>query len=340
MKKMRVLVVGHGLIGAQRARAIFAAQKSEGGVSIAGTVDPAARDAALYDGAPAFKTLAEVPVASYDAAVIAVPHDVAGALSLQVLRAKKPVHLEKPLGLNLAQARSIHAAAAEVPLPSFVGYNYRFLPTMRAAYERVAAGTLGPLRNIDMFLGHGGHPRSTDDWKLKPESAGGGVLIDPGVHLLDLVLSFAPSATCEFISATRGFWKTGIEEDVVVVLRDEKLLATVRVSLVRWVNTCRIEIGGEDGYALIEGRGGNYGAQTIRIGKRWAWADGSKRSQKETEEIIDFGAENRSLADETAAVVACWRGASIGTAQPRPATMDDALRVAELCDEMYARLAR
>jgi predicted dehydrogenase len=202
--------------------------------------------------------------------------------------------------------------------------------------RRVDASDLGELRNIDVLVGHGGHPNSAQGWKLDPARAGGGVLLDPGVHLLDLALRLLPSAACTAVEATSGFWPTGIEEDVVIVLREERLIATLRVSHIRWVNTFRIEVFGDRGYAIVDGRGGNYGPMTLRCGRRWAWTQGGV-SQRESEEELDFGARNDSLRDELADVVLRWRGEQpIGPTHP--ATMSEARAVTELCEDLYRRI--
>jgi predicted dehydrogenase len=333
---MRIVVVGMGLIGRQRAEALVELSGSMP-VRLVATVDPEAEG---LEGAQHRAALDALEEDAYDAAVIAVPHDMAAPLASAVLAQGKPVLLEKPLGVDAQAAREITAKAEAVELPSFVGYNYRFLPTMVVAFDAIAQGSLGRLRNIDLLIGHGGHPDSAIGWKLRPERAGGGVLLDPGVHLLDLLLCLAPEARCQYTDATRGFWGTGIEEDLVAAFSADQLVATVRVSHIRWVNTFRIEIGGEDGYAIVEGRGGTYGPQTVRLGRRWAWRDGGGVSQRETEDVRDFGLENRSLRDELAAVVAAWTGEGLPQRGPRPATMPEALRVAELCDAMYGMLDR
>jgi predicted dehydrogenase len=336
---MRVLAVGHGLIGKQRAAALAALQKV-GRCALAGTVDPAPRDSALYGGAvPHYARFEDAPPDSYDAAVIAVPHHLASPISTAVLAQRKPILVEKPLGTDVAEARAIVAAAAPGPLQSFVGYNYRFLPTFREAFARLKRGDLGKLRTVDMLLGHGGNPQSGEGWKLRPELAGGGVILDPGVHLFDLLLCLDPALRLHQVAATRGFWKTGIEEDVVAVMTHDDLLATVRVSHIRWVNTFRIEIGGDDGYLFIDGRGGSYGPQQTRFGRRWGWNDGTGRSQRETEQATDYGPRNDSLDVELAAVVDHWQGVAAADPElPGPATLADGLRIAELCAEMYAAL--
>jgi predicted dehydrogenase len=328
----RVLVVGHGLIGRQRAAAVVAL-----GGALAGTVDPLAPG---RDDAPHFAALDDVAPGAYDAAVVALPHDLAVPAAKAVLASGKPVLMEKPLGLHAASARELLDAAALVGAPSFVGYNYRFLPHVRRVLEAAAAGSLGTLRTIDMLLGHGGHPRSAEGWKLDPRLAGGGVVLDPGVHLLDLLLLLDPALALQHAAGTRGFWGTGIEEDVVLTFGHDRLLATVRVSHMRWVNDFHVEVVGEDGYGIATGRGGNYGSQTLRLGRRWAWSEPGAASQRETEATADFGPDNVSLTDELAAVLARWRGAPEPTSGPRPATFAEAYDVTALVDAVYDRIGR
>ncbi len=296
-------------------------------------------------GVPHYTTLAELPPESYDAAVVAVPHDRAPALAASVLEQGKPILIEKPLGMSAREARRLEALADGLQAPSFVGYNYRFLPAIAELLRQARTGALGELRNVDLLVGHGGHPDSAKGWKLDPARAGGGVLLDPGVHLLDLLLRVAPQASCTGIEATRGFWGTGIEEDVVATFRAGQLIATVRVSHVRWVNTFQLEVFGESAYALAEGRGGNYGAMTLRVGRRWGWNEPGAASQRASETVHEFGARNDSLRDELAAVVARWRGGPVKDAapgaqaeDPQPATMSEARRVTELCGQLYPQI--
>jgi predicted dehydrogenase len=335
-----VAVIGLGLIGRQRAEALGRI----GGAALAATVDPQPVASSGTGAVPHYAALAELPHDAYDAAIVAVPHDRALSIATGVLRAGRPVLIEKPLGVRGDDARELEALAAELPLPSFVGYNYRYLPAVSELLRHTRAGALGRLRNIDMYVGHGGHPDSATGWKLDPARAGGGVLLDPGVHLLDLLLRMIPSPDCAAIEATRGFWPTGIEEDVVAVFRQERVIATVRVSHIRWVNTFRVEALGERGYALAEGRGGNYGPMTLRLGRRWAWTaastDGGAVSQRESEIVRDYGTRNDSLHDELAEVVARWRGERRAADRPQPATMREARGVTELCERLYERIAQ
>jgi predicted dehydrogenase len=325
---LRVLVVGHGLIGRKRAAALHEIA-SRRPVVLAGTVDPRF-PGEPHGSEPHWGDLGDVPEDAYDAAVIAMPHHLARPAALAILGRGRPVLVEKPLGLTAEEAREIAAAAEAPELPSFVGFNYRFLPMVREILATAAAGGLGTLRSIDIVLGHGGNPDSSKGWKLSPEQAGGGVLLDPGVHAIDIARQLAPGLVPAFAAATDGFWGTGVEEDAVAVLIDGGLIATLRVSHVRWVNTLRLEVSGEDGYAIGTGRGGTYGPQRVRLGRRWGWRGDSGRTQRETERVLELSDDDRSLADELEAVVARWLGATSPPGSPRPATMAEAVAVAEI----------
>jgi 1,5-anhydro-D-fructose reductase (1,5-anhydro-D-mannitol-forming) len=332
-RAVRVVVIGCGLIGGKRLEAIGQLEDA----SLAATIDPF-REPGVATGAPHYAGLDELAPGSYDAAIISVPHDAAPALTQAVLAGGKPVLVEKPLATSSTVARELEELAATVPLPSYVGYNYRFLPAIREVMTIAAEGRLGRLRSIDMLVGHGGHPDSGMGWKLDPRRAGGGVLIDPGVHLLDLLLQLAANASCVSAEATSGFWGTGVEEDVALTFRAETVLITLRVSHIRWINTFRLELFGEDAYCIAEGRGGNYGPMILRFGERWGWTGSGSATQKESERVHDFGITDTSLRDELAYVTRMWRVGEVADRNVHPASFAEARAVIELLEKLYAQM--
>ena len=204
--ELRVLVIGYGLIGRQHTETFFNLPAARLGPPRR----PRGARSLFDEGTLALQRLCQKSSpAFYDAAIIAVPHDRAVELATAVLRAGRPVLIEKPLGVTADQARRLEELAEGMACRSFVGYNYRFLPAVRTILEVACSGQLGRLRNLDLLLGHGGHAKSEESWKLDPIRAGGGVLLDPGVHLLDLLLAMAPGVECTDVQATHGFWRTG-----------------------------------------------------------------------------------------------------------------------------------
>ena len=333
-----MLVIGHGLIGRQRAAAAHSLAERLP-VRLVGTVDPIERPADLYGDVPHARELTDFEFEDCDAAIVALPHDLAPGAAAEVISAGKPVLIEKPLGLTGAAARELEVAAGKLDRPSFVGYNYRFLPHVRDLFSAVSSGELGELRSIDMLIGHGGNPESAGGWKLRPDQGGGGVLLDPGVHLLDLLLLLNDELQPTYVNATRGFWETNIEEDLLIAFRDANLIGTIHVSHIRWVNTLRIEVMGTDGYAILEGRGGTYGPMVSRLGRRWAWnQEPEGRSQRATEAVRDYGDHNLSLAEELEAVLRRWVGEQAAGEGPRPATMAEGRRITEFAERLSGML--
>ena len=284
---IRIGFIGAGLIGKERVRATDILMRSGYPLRPVGILDPFAPDTAALAasiGMSRHADFAALLAQKPDWVVVSTPHDVAVLFCIQLLRAGVKVLVEKPLGRDLEEAQEV---AREAPPNSlWIGQNYRFYAGIATLLADVDTGWFGPITSISMQLAHGGGPKDKGTWKLDPTRAGGGVLIDPGIHLLDLI-NLIEKRPPTVIGGTTwsGFWNTGIEEDIRVLLKGEKApVYDVNVSLVRWRSTCRIEVHGVDGYGVVEGRGRSYGPQRYWRGPRWGWQ--THESQARSEEVL------------------------------------------------------
>lgn len=246
-------------------------------------------------------SLEEMLEADVKRVIVATPHDVAPRLTSTLLDNEIYVLMEKPMGRNLWEAQMLHSHPNAHKLS--IGFNYRFMPSIIEAKQVIESNVLGEIHTIRMDLGHGGSPRDKDSWKLEPSSAGGGVVLDPGIHLLDLILYLFPvkAQTVKFLGANswRGFWNTGIEETVNIVGKISSSNLNLSLSVVAWRTRFEIEIIGTDGYLQLSGRGRTDGPQTITRGERWGWLSG--KSQKESEITKTVATTDASLAFEVEA---------------------------------------
>lgn len=113
------------------------------------------------------------------AAIVCTPHDRHLADTLLALRAGKHVLVEKPIACSLAEADRMLAAAAEAGRIVMVGENFHYMPAFRWVRALLAAGAVGRLRELHLVArGY----REHQDWRLVGERAGGGALIDAGIH--------------------------------------------------------------------------------------------------------------------------------------------------------------
>lgn len=302
----RVNIAGFGLIGKERARGIERLRQKGYNVELGLVHDPFLKDKTpefdelRFKLEPDFRKFLEDPA---DLLVIALPHDSAAENACEALKLGKHVLLEKPMGRNLKEAKKIIDAMPDPRLLN-VGFNYRFMAGIRALLKDVQEKRFGELVSVTMQQGHGGRPGDEKTWKLDPVRCGGGAMLDPGVHLIDLVclMSDAKPIRVRGTALWNGFWKTGIDEDTYALLTADKVMFGMHISVVLWRSSFYIQVLGTEGYGIVSGRGRSYGPQTYIRGKRWGWRN--SMSQAASEELILTTDCEGSFEDELAEVLA------------------------------------
>jgi predicted dehydrogenase len=124
-----------------------------------------------------------------DAVVIATPNAQHRDVAVAAATAGKHVLTDKPMARTVAEADEMIVAADEHDVVLVPFQNTRFMAPFVAAHDAVAGGRIGDLTGVRAAFGHGGPqdwaPNAT--WFFDKELAGGGCLIDLGVHVIDLV---------------------------------------------------------------------------------------------------------------------------------------------------------
>ena len=125
-----------------------------------------------------------------DAVSICVPNKLHAGMSIDAFEAGKHVLCEKPLAINALEAQRIVDAARANGKLLMVAFNNRFAASSRAIKAFVDQGLLGPIHYARAtWLRRDGIP-GFGSWFTTREVSGGGVLIDVGIHMLDLALYF------------------------------------------------------------------------------------------------------------------------------------------------------
>ncbi len=123
-----------------------------------------------------------------DAVVVATPNKFHAPITLAALKRGLHVLCEKPMAMNLAEAKSMKAAAVKARRRLMINFSYRFLPMSMALKQQVDAGVVGPIYfGRTVWHRQRGMP-GFGGWFGNKELAGGGPLIDLGVHRIDLAL--------------------------------------------------------------------------------------------------------------------------------------------------------
>ncbi|MBV9124697.1 MAG: Gfo/Idh/MocA family oxidoreductase [Planctomycetes bacterium] len=259
---MRVAIVGCGLIGHKRAQAL-----GEHRLVVAADLDLARAHqlACRYPGCAAEARWEDaVRRPDIDAVVVATTNDALAPVSLAAVRAGKHVLVEKPGARSAEELEPVLEAVGHAGVVVKVGFNKRFHPAFLKARALVEEGALGPLLYVRARYGHGGRPGYDREWRAHPVRAGGGELLDQGVHLIDLARWFLG----EFV-AVEGhigtfFWKMPVEDNGFLWLRTAAgQVAWLHASCTEWKNLFCFELFGRDGKLQVDGLGGSYGVERL-----------------------------------------------------------------------------
>lgn len=124
-----------------------------------------------------------------DAVCIALPNYLHAPVSIAALKAGKHVLLDKPFALDQKEAKACIAAAKKAKRVFSVGMNQRFTREAQTIRALVRRGELGEIYHAKAFWNRRTGSPKFGTWFCNKKLAGGGCLLDIGVHVLDLALS-------------------------------------------------------------------------------------------------------------------------------------------------------
>ena len=153
-----------------------------------------------------------------DAALIATSNTTHADIACGLLESGIHVLCEKPLATTAADAKRMFAATARGGARLMAGHSRRFNPNLQMAKSLITGGAIGELTSISAALGspYGSWPHRTD-FRRQRALSGGGVLLDLGIHLIDLSIWMAGVVSLAHYRATDTLdW--GVENDAEVEL--------------------------------------------------------------------------------------------------------------------------
>lgn len=123
-----------------------------------------------------------------DAVAVALPNALHAPVSLAALKAGKHVILDKPFALNAVEAASVLKAAKKARKVFMLGMNQRYGNGAQSLHEIVKRGDLGEVFHAKAYwMRRTGSPKF-GTWFCRKDLAGGGCMLDIGVHALDMCL--------------------------------------------------------------------------------------------------------------------------------------------------------
>jgi predicted dehydrogenase len=268
--RLRVGVIGCGPVGARRALGA-AAHPRTACVAVADPIAKAAQEVAAATGAAPsadWRRIVERP--DVDAVVVSTPNGYLAEITVAALAAGKHVLVEKPMGRGVAEAERMRTAACAAGRVLKIGFNHRYHPAIAEARRHVESGAIGDVINLQCRYGHGGRPGYEREWRGNRALAGGGELIDQGIHVLDLMNWFAGVPEKAFALLQTAVWPLGDLEDNAFGLFHYRsgVVAALHTSWTQWKNLFAFEVYGRTGAVAVRGLGGSYEVETLTVYRR------------------------------------------------------------------------
>ena len=272
-KVLKIGIAGYGIVGKRRHDVI----KQNPGMHVAAVCDRKFNgQGKLDDGVTYYdnyKALLENE--ALDALIICMTNDIAPEVTMAGLNSGLHVFCEKPPGRSVQDIKNvIKVEACHPKLKLMYGFNHRHHYSVKDALAVINSGEMGGLINLRGVYGKSKVVTfNQDTWRTKKEIAGGGVLLDQGIHMVDLMRLFAGEFTQVYSFVSNSYWGYDVEDNAYALMRtDNGVVGMLHSSATEWRHRFSLEINLEKGSINLEGilsSTKSYGAETMTL----VWAN-------------------------------------------------------------------
>ena len=210
-----------------------------------------------------------------DAISICTPNALHKEQAVAAAATGADILLEKPVVLSMDEARAVRQAVRRHGNRVMVGFSHRFSPHNVLVHKKVQAGAIGRPYMIRIRFAHmGPWPGwAKTDWFYNPALAGGGALLDMGIHAFDLARWIVGEATAVQARIATLRKKIRVDDNAVVVLEfGGKCLGCIEVGWTSPSGFVGLEVMGDKGSITVD-----YAAQKTTMTAGATRPDGGRR---------------------------------------------------------------
>lgn len=320
-------IIGYGKMGKIRAKAL----EDSGRACVAGVFDAEKIEDTKYHIYSADTEAIGDP--KVDAVFVCTPNYRIPVLCREALLSGKHVFAEKPPAFNASDIEDVIAAEGRSGMVLMYGFNHRHHDSIKKIKQIVENEELGKILWMRGRYGKEVNESFFDGWRAKKELAGGGIMLDQGIHMLDLFLHLGGEFDEIQSMVSNLYWKIdGIEDNVFLNLKSSRtgICASLHSTMTQWRYLFSLEVFLEGGALILNGlktTSGAYGEEVLSIKRNPGHTyDGSY----ESEERIVYKVNN-SWMYEVNHFIDCVendRSVMIGNSL-------DALNVMKVMDKIY-----
>ena len=276
----------------------------------------------------------ELLTTDIDAVIVSAYVSVAADYVIRALSRGKHVFCEKPPSMTAKEMTKVIEIEKKMGKVLKYGFNHRFHYSVMEAKKVINDGGMGKMLWMRGVYGKAGSIDFHDNWRNYKNYSGGGILLDQGIHMIDLFRYFSNDEfTCLSSHLTSSFWNVECEDNAFLTLKSKNdIVATLHSSATQWKHKFLLEMAFENGYINLDGilsSTRSYAPETMIIGKR-EFEDVTFAMGKPKESITYYEYDN-SWELELKEFIDAVNGEAV----INNGTSNDALEIMKLIDFIY-----
>lgn len=323
---LKVGIIGYGKMGRMRHQEIVA----NGNAEVVSIFDPDKTDPNLSCTTSADGVIENSAI---DAVFICTPNYLNKQLTVQALKADKHVFCEKPPAFTAAEVEGIQAVEKAFGKVLMYGFNHRHHESVQTMKKTISSQDFGRVLWMRGRYGKSVDESFYNNWRSKKDLAGGGILIDQGIHMLDLFLFLGGNFDSVHAAVSNHYWHLDVEDNVFATLENTKtgLTASLHSTMTQWRHLFSLEVFLEKGCLVLNGlktSSDTYGDEVLTITRNRSAAPAATW---EDEEHITYHTDKSAKSEikEFFSAIDNERRVSIGCS-------DDALQLMRIIDKIYS----
>jgi len=267
-KILKVGIVGYGVVGKRR-RIYIDKHPLLSTVAICDKdfIESEVKDNVKYFSN--YKQLLELPL---DILFVSLPNYLSPKVTIAGLKKGLHVFCEKPPGRNVNDIIKVIEVEKKCSGLLKYGFNHRYHYSVREALKIVNSKELGDIINIRGIYGKSKIIPFSGGWRAQRKYAGGGILLDQGIHMVDLINLFLGDFEQVKSFISNSYWNHDVEDNAYALLKDKKgRVAMIHSSATQWQHCFKLEINMTEGFLELQGilsGSKSYGEEKLIIGKR------------------------------------------------------------------------
>ncbi len=274
-------IIGYGKMGRTRARAI----EQVGLGRVAAVWDAQPVDSGDYHFAANEAEI--INSADIEAIFICTPNYRIVPLTKAALGAGKHVFSEKPPAFTAIELEEVLEVEKSSGCKLMYGFNHRHHGSIMKMKSVIDSGELGRVLWMRGRYGKEVDESFFKGWRADAKLSGGGIMLDQGIHMLDLFLHLGGPFDEVHSFVSNLFWKIpGVEDNVFAILRGSEtgVCASLHSTMTQWRYLFSLEIFLERGALVLNGlktSSGVYGDEDLAIKRNLVHPEEGKFEEEE-----------------------------------------------------------